>query len=100
MNKKLALMTFGIATLGMNSIVLEPVSSQITTDTWNYDCYLKSNQKVVGQITLIAEAPDETLAIEACDSSFAICKEKFCKARLREKPIPPMSLDILSSYSQ
>ena len=107
MNKKLALMTFGIATLGMNSIVLEPVSSRTPPlYMWNYDCYLKSNQKVVGQAVVIAEAPNYWQAYERCNLKFAtVCVyphsiKYLCDARLQAKPFPPMSLNTLPSSSQ
>ena len=55
MKRKLIITTLGIASLGINSVLMESVYSQIIDNNMLYDCYLESNQKLVGQVSVASE---------------------------------------------
>lgn len=100
MKRQLIIATLGIASLGLNSLAMKPVFSQSNDKFWEYDCYLKSNGKVVGHTEVLDTDPNQKFATSSCNSDVSACYPNLCGARLREKPIPPMSLDILPNSSQ
>lgn len=50
MKRKLIITTLGIASLGIHSVLVESVYSQIIKNDQLYNCYLKADERLVGQI--------------------------------------------------
>ena len=54
MKRKLIITTFGIVSLGINSLLAESVHSQWVVNGVLYNCYLESNERVVGQVAVLS----------------------------------------------
>ena len=67
MKRKLIITALGIASLGINSVLVESVHSQVTVQS--YGCYLRSNGKFVGHVTVI----DGNSPIVACNEKIKEC---------------------------
>ena len=52
MKSKLIITTLGIASLGINSVLVESVYSQIIENNKLYNCHLKSSSRLVGQVSV------------------------------------------------
>ena len=70
MKRKLIITTFGIFSLGINSVLAESVHSQWVVNGVLYNCYLESNERVVGQVTVLSYQIPEAV----CNTDIILCQ--------------------------
>ena len=70
MKRKLIITTLGIASLGINSVLVESVHSQIIENNQVFYCYLEIDDRRVGHISV----SDRNLAISTCNQEILECR--------------------------